>query len=507
MRSASTSRRSRAGSASSSSMAPRARAGRQRRPDAQDEPADRLARHRRERRQRGHLHRLGLARIDPGLKLRLARRHAAQRRQADGVGASGRIGRRVGGQGQRLGHGRRRRRVRRQASRCRAAPARRGARRRRGPGPARADRRGCRSSRLAPAPRMPAAHALERGRLPPRVARAAASHGRDQAGHATRLARGGDGRPGQREKRRMPVGLPCARDAVGRAAPPPGTPRRGPGPADSAATCIHGSSRCAKNSCCCAALDSAESRPPSVASNWNCARASCFDDGASQRRRPEARPTRPGAARPGATRSPARRPPCRPAPGRPASRRAGRGRRASTARAGGRSGEAPLRATVSSTGAICGGRRSSSSRCAVRRHHRLPCDSASTSAASVAAPRRGAAAGAVGAVGHDPVDAAAIAAQGELRGVLVELAGRPLRVLDAGAVVVDDVQRAVGPDVEVHRPEPRVGGGQELARLRRRGARRRWRPTARSTSRCTRLCTGSATNELRAYSPWNSPPV
>ena len=35
-------------------------------------------------------------------------------------------------------------------------------------------------------------------------------------------------------------------------------------------------------------------------------------------------------------------------------------------------------------------------------------------------------------VRHDPVDAPTIAAKRELRGVLVELAGRPLRVLDAG---------------------------------------------------------------------------
>ena len=123
-----------------------------------------------------------------------------------------------------------------------------------------------------------------------------------------------------------------------------------------------------------------------------------------------------------------------------------------------------MRATVSSVGPICGGRpieqqplrRATPPEVVVRQ--RVDQRRVGRRAQARRCSRH------ARAVGHDPVDAAAIAPKGELRGVLVELAGRPLRVLDAGAVVVDDVQRAVGTDVEVHRPEPRVGGGQELAR-------------------------------------------
>ena len=310
----STSRRSRAGSASSSSMAPERARRRQRRPDAQDEPADRLARHRRQRRQRGHLHRLGLARIDPRLKLRLARRDAAKRRQADRVGASGRIGRRVGGQGHRLGHGSRRVGAVAQLRDAEQAK-RRAAHAAVGPLGQREQIGAAAVEQAGACAAHPATHALERRRLPPRVVCAAARHRRNQAGHATGFARGGDGRSGQREKRRMPVGLPCARDAVGRqrrlqvrrgavrvrpTAPPPASTGR----------------RDARRTTVPARLSTRPSRARPASPATGTARARPVRRRRGRGRRPEASQTRPGAARPAATRSPARRLRCPQAPAR-----------------------------------------------------------------------------------------------------------------------------------------------------------------------------------------------
>ena len=44
----------------------------------------------------------------------------------------------------------------------------------------------------------------------------------------------------------------------------------------------------------------------------------------------------------------------------------------------------------------------------------------------------------------------------------VELVGHPLRVLNDPAIVVHDVKSSVGSDVQIDRPEPTVGGGQEF---------------------------------------------
>ena len=208
----------------------------------------------------------------------------------------------------------------------------------------------------------------------------------------------------------------------------------------------------------------AESRLPSVASNWNCARASCSTIARARTAAwSNADPERRGSASRNAfSRTPAS----------VVAQRAGddliveqaeaveRPERMQAAEAATRPCARPSRASARS--AAVADRAATAAPCAATRGCRATTRRPAPHRSR--APRRGAAAVTRRPVWHDPVDAAAIPPKGELLGVLVELAGRPLRVLDTGAVVVDDVQRAVGTDVEVHRPEPGVGGRQELAR-------------------------------------------
>ena len=159
---------------------PERAAWRQRRPDAQDEPANRLARHRRQRRQRGHLHR-PRARADRPTPETAPR--ATPRRQAP-PGRSRRRG----------GPHRSPDRPQGPAPWSRpptpsgpspsfAMPSRASdARRTPVSGPCASASRSARLrvEHTGVGAAHAAAHALERGRLPPRVARRAARHGRDQ---------------------------------------------------------------------------------------------------------------------------------------------------------------------------------------------------------------------------------------------------------------------------------------------------------------------------------------
>ena len=216
----------------------------------------------------------------------------------------------------------------------------------------------------------------------------------------------------------------------------------------------------------------------------------------------------PASARRGRWRSRGHRDRGRPAPAARAAARGDRVLRASTARGGGRAPTDACRQGVRAPAPRRAGCRVTSRRCAVRRRQRLRCASASTSSASVADPSRGRGVRARRRCrGDDPVDASAVLAGGEHVGVLLQVARRPFRMLDVRTVVVDDVQRAVRTDVEVHRTEPAVGRGEELHVA---GAPRlatKVEPFGDSTSRCTRLCTGSATNDVPSKPSGKAPPV
>ncbi len=145
--------------------------------------------------------------------------------------------------------------------------------------------------------------------------------------------------------------------------------------------------------------------------------------------------------------------------------RGGRGPPASRARAAGPAPSGARAAIATSAGAASRRLPCTSSRCAVRRHQTLRAAECLDQLRVGGRPEprplrrpRGRRAGR----GDDTVDTAAILARREHRRVLLQVARGPLRVLDVRAVVVDHVQRAVGPDVEVHGPEPAVLRRQEL---------------------------------------------
>ena len=80
-------------------------------------------------------------------------------------------------------------------------------------------------------------------------------------------------------------------------------------------------------------------------------------------------------------------------------------------------------------------------------------------------------------------------------GPLAQLLGHPLRVLDDGAIHVDDIQCAVRPDFQIDRAEPFIARGQEFDALVRR-RRVNVTPFGCMISRCTRWPVGSQTKML-----------
>ena len=120
------------------------------------------------------------------------------------------------------------------------------------------------------------------------------------------------------------------------------------------------------------------------------------------------------------------------------------------------------RASLRSRGIALRSRRSSSSRCAVSRHHALGCSSVRVSSATVIRPRSIARAVPLPAAGNHPINPAALFPR-------LEVEQRPalfrdvLRVVDDLAVHVDDVERAIGTVGGEDRPEPGVARGEKVA--------------------------------------------
>ena len=226
-------------------------------------------------------------------------------------------------------------------------------------------------------------------------------------------------------------------------------------PALSAARCIHRSSRCAKSSVRRAAAASGVDSEPSAPSTTKRTRASGSSTMATRRLASDGDERRRGSARRTAfSRTPGVG--VLAAPTRSRRRRARRGPRASRARAAARAATRrapPAPAAARSRRAIAGRRagaapcaatRGSGSRARGRGRRRSPTPGAARPDA-----RRARRRGRRGRCGRGPPVV-------HRRRVLLQIARRPLRVLDARAVVVDDVERAVGPDVEEHRAEPGV---------------------------------------------------
>ena len=70
-----------------------------------------------------------------------------------------------------------------------------------------------------------------------------------------------------------------------------------------------------------------------------------------------------------------------------------------------------------------------------------------------------------GRVGHNPIDPTPIASPVEVLGIVMVMTRSPFGVFNELAVIVDQVERAVGTNIKIHRPKPAIGGSQKLDSL------------------------------------------